>query len=101
MRIALKILAGLLSLYLLLSAALLAIMAQPPARFAKIVAHLPGPLFMLLPFEPLWGVARGGAVHTGDAAPDFELETLDKSAHVRLASFTGHQPVVLIFGSYT
>jgi hypothetical protein len=97
----LKILAGLLSAYLLLSAGLLAIMSQPPARFARIVSKLPGPLFMVLPFEPLWSVARAGRVNSGDAAPDFDLQTLDRTARVRLASFHGREPVVLIFGSYT
>ena len=37
----------------------------------------------------------------GDLAPDFDLETLDKSARVRLSSFRARKPVVLIFGSYT
>jgi peroxiredoxin len=46
-------------------------------------------------------VARAGHVRAGDTAPDFELETIDKSAKVRLASFRGREPVVLIFGSYT
>jgi peroxiredoxin len=40
-------------------------------------------------------------VRPGDTAPDFDLETLDKSARVRLRSFQGREPVVLIFGSYT
>jgi hypothetical protein len=101
MRILLKIAAGLVAAYLLLSACLFAIMVQPPVRFAKIVARLPWPLFMILPFEPLWAHARAGHLAVGDAAPDFDLETLDKSAHVRLSSFQGQKPVVLIFGSYT
>jgi peroxiredoxin len=46
-------------------------------------------------------LARGGHVRPGDTAPDFDLETLDKSARVRLRSFQGREPVVLIFGSYT
>ena len=101
MRSALKILAGLCAAYLLVSAGLLAIMFQRPARFAKIVSKLPGPLFLLLPFEPLWNIARAGHVRPGEAAPDFDLQTLDKTARVRLSSFHGQKPVVLIFGSYT
>jgi hypothetical protein len=101
MRIALKVLAGLAGAYLLLSAALLAVMFQPPGRFARIIARLPGPFFMVLPFEPLWSVARGGHLRAGDAAPDFDLETLDRTARVRLSSFQHRKPVVLIFGSYT
>jgi hypothetical protein len=101
MRLALQIFAGLVATYLLLCAAALAIMWQPPVRFAKAIAKVPGPMFMVLPFETLWGVARGGHVRPGDTAPDFDLETLDKSARVRLSSFRGREPVVLIFGSYT
>ena len=97
----LKISAGLLAVYLLLAASLFGIMIQPPARIAAIVARLPGPLFMLLPFPPLWSAARAGHVSPGDPAPDFDLETLDKTARVRLSSFRGRKPVVLIFGSYT
>ena len=41
------------------------------------------------------------ALKAGDAAPDFKLPTLDKSAQVELASFRGQKPVVLVFGSYT
>jgi hypothetical protein len=101
MRLALKVLACLAGVYLLLSAVLFAVMCQPPGRFARIIANLPGPFFGLLPFEPLWSVARGGHLHQGDAAPDFDLETLDRKARVRLSSFQHQKPVVLIFGSYT
>lgn len=101
MRIAFKILAGVAGAYLLLSAVLLGIMCQPPERFARIIAKLPGPFFMVLPFEPLWSVARGGHLRAGDPAPDFDLETLDRTAGVRLSSFQHRKPVVLVFGSYT
>jgi hypothetical protein len=37
----------------------------------------------------------------GDAAPDFDLPLLGRSERVRLSDFRGHQPVSLIFGSYT
>ena len=38
----------------------------------------------------------------GDQAPDFELPMLGmKDQKVKLSSFAGRQPVVLIFGSYT
>jgi len=96
-----KILAGLVAAYLVFCAVILAVMWQPPIRFAKAIAKVPGPLFLVLPFETLWSVARGGRLRAGDAAPDFDLETLDKSARVRLGSFRGREPVVLIFGSYT
>jgi hypothetical protein len=101
MRTALKLLAGLAAGYVLVSAVLLAIMWQPPVRFAKVVAKMPGPMFMLFPFETFWRLARGGQVLAGDTAPDFDLQTLDKAARVRLSQFRDNQPVVLIFGSYT
>jgi hypothetical protein len=101
MRKAIKVLAGLAAAYLLFCAVILAIMWQPPVRFAKAIAKAPGPMFLVLPFETLWSFARGGHVRPGDIAPDFDLEKLDRSARVRLSSFRDREPVVLIFGSYT
>jgi hypothetical protein len=37
----------------------------------------------------------------GDPAFDFELPLLETGKTVRLSSFTGEQPVALVFGSYT
>ena len=37
----------------------------------------------------------------GDEAPDFELLRLGSTGRVRLSSFRKHQPVALIFGSFT
>lgn len=37
----------------------------------------------------------------GERAPDFELDLHDGSGRVRLSSFRGDRPVVLIFGSLT
>ena len=37
----------------------------------------------------------------GEHAPDFELTTLDGKSTVRLSSFRGRKPVVLVFGSFT
>lgn len=37
----------------------------------------------------------------GEPAPDFELDLHDGSGQVRLSSFRGDRPVVLIFGSLT
>ncbi|NOX56625.1 MAG: redoxin domain-containing protein [Planctomycetes bacterium] len=37
----------------------------------------------------------------GEKAPDFELKTVDGKKTVRLSSFRGKRPVLLIFGSYT
>ena len=101
MRTALKFLVCLVAAWLLLCATLLAIMWQPPVRFAHVIAKLPGPVFLVFPFESLWSIARGGHVRPGDPAPDFDLETLDKNGRVHLRTFQGRMPVVLIFGSYT
>jgi len=42
-----------------------------------------------------------GGPKVGTAAPDFTLKNLDGKGEVKLSSFRGKQPVVLIFGSYT
>ena len=84
-------------------AALYGIMRQPPETFARFMAKIPGPVaFLVLPFETLWTHARAGSLQVGDAAPNFSLAKLDKSAAVQLSNLTAQgQPVVLIFGSYT
>jgi hypothetical protein len=76
-------------------------MTQPPDRFGAIMAHMPMPLMMVLPFETLWKQARGGTLAKGDAAPDFQLPALDHRTSVQLSSYRGVRPVVLVFGSYT
>ena len=47
--------------------------------------------------------SRAGTLKVGDPAPDFELKRLasGEGEMVKLSSFRGKQPVVLIFGSYT
>ena len=46
--------------------------------------------------------ARGQKVpQVGQVAPDFELKSPDGKQTVRLSSFRGGKPVVLIFGSHT
>jgi len=91
----------LLPLYVLFLAAMFVVMRQPPDRFGRIMAHLPMPTLLVVPFETMWNVARGGHVDVGDLAPDFTLPRTDHSADVTLSSFRGRQPVVLVFGSYT
>lgn len=92
-----------LVLWLVGCAVLYDVMRQPPEKFARFMAKLPGPApFLLFPFETLWLNARAGQLHVGDPAPDFSLQKLDKSATVQLSKLTAQrQPVVLIFGSYT
>jgi hypothetical protein len=96
-----RIVVSLLVLWLIFLAAIYITMRQPPERFATAIAKLPGPAFLLFPFETLWLRARSGTLHVGDQAPDFHLRTLDKTSEVSLSSFRGAKPVVLIFGSYT
>ncbi|HUK24812.1 MAG TPA: hypothetical protein VLV49_09545 [Terriglobales bacterium] len=77
-------------------------MKQPPEVFGRVMSHMPGPVvFLLFPFETLWTHARAGYLRIGDPAPDFTLMKQDKSGTVELAALTAHQPVVLVFGSYT
>ncbi len=44
---------------------------------------------------------RNNHPQVGEAAPDFELDLYDRSGRIRLSSFRGDRPVVLIFGSIT
>ena len=88
-------------LYAVFLTAMFVVMRQPPERFGAIMRHFPMPAMMLVPFEPMWNAARGGTLRTGDPAPDFTLPTADKASEMRLSSFRGRMPVVLVFGSYT
>ena len=101
MRILKRIAVTLLVAYLAFIAVAYAFMSQPPERFARAIAKMPRPLFLVLPFETLWNTARAGALQAGDMAPDFHLKTLDRDGEVSLAQLRGKRPVVLIFGSYT
>jgi hypothetical protein len=101
MRIAGRLLLGLLLIYAAFLGTVYYWMTQPPEQFARHMASLPGPLFLALPFPVLWNSARAGTLVPGDPAPDFHLTSLDRSSTVRLSQFRGQKPVVLIFGSYT
>jgi hypothetical protein len=100
-RRALVLLAILVSVHLTLCAGLYVAMFQPPDVFGRVIAKTPFPLLMVLPFETLWNLARGGRLQPGDLAPDFRLPTLDHKSTVQLSSYRGSRPVVLVFGSYT
>ena len=77
-------------------------MCQPPEKFGRVMMHMPAPVvFFAFPFETLWLRARAGHLHIGDPVPDFDLLKLDKTARIRLSELNHHQPVVLVFGSYT
>ena len=91
----------LLALYVVFLGGMFWVMSQPPGRFGAIMRHFPMPAMMIVPFEPMWNVARGGSLTVGDTAPDFSLPTADRKSEVRLSSLRGRMPVVLVFGSYT
>jgi len=44
---------------------------------------------------------RPAGPRVGEPAPDFKLKTKDGQREVRLSSFKGQRPVVLVFGSFT
>jgi hypothetical protein len=92
---------GLVVLYGVACAGIYTAMCQPPERFGAIMSHVPDLAFMILPFRPFWMSARAGKLKVGDAAPDFELPTVDHQHSVKLSSEYPSKPVVLIFGSYT
>src|SRR5436190_3490446 len=101
MRTVIRIVAVVVVIYAVAVASLAIAMRQPPDRFGQVMAKLPPIAFMALPFQPLWMNARAGTLEIGQPAPDFALKALDGGATVRLSSFRGKQPVVLVFGSYT
>ncbi|HET9320373.1 MAG TPA: hypothetical protein VFO27_11375 [Bryobacteraceae bacterium] len=94
-------LAGLALVYAVACLGIYAAMRQPPERFGAIMTRVPDAALVVLPFRPLWMSARAGTLQVGDAAPDFDLPTLDRSRNIRLSSEYPTKPVVLIFGSYT
>jgi hypothetical protein len=42
-----------------------------------------------------------GSLVPGDPAPDFDLKVVGGEGRIRLSSFAGKRPVVLVFGTYT
>jgi len=100
-RIAKRVVATLLVVWLVFVGFIFWAMNQPPEKFGAVMKHMPWPVFLVLPFETLWNRARGGTLHVGDAAPDFTLTKLDKSGTVELSELSKKQPVVMVFGSYT
>lgn len=104
MRWIIRIALGLVLLLMLLFGGLALSLYMGPSNFNKMMARIPtsqtpGPLFA--PLLPMMNLLRAGRLHVGELAPDFDLNTVDKKARVRLASFRGDRPVVLVFGSYT
>jgi hypothetical protein len=101
MRRALKIALVLLLPYPLLFVGFYIAMCQSPEVFSGIMSKTSNVAFLIFPFKRMWLSAREGSLKVGDAASDFSLETYDRKSRVRLSSFRGKKPVVLVFGSYT
>ena len=101
MRLILKLVLAIALVYGIGIGLFFAAMYQPPETFAAIVAKMPQQLSPLVPFRPMWMVARSGQLQPGDRAPEFELTTQDKESVVRLSDLNLGRPVVLVFGSYT
>lgn len=101
MRIFLKCGIAAIAVYAVLLGGLFLAMLQPPVVFGRVMSKLPTAAYFLFPFEPLWLWARRGGLRVGDLAPDFDLSSASGSPTVRLSSFRGREPVVLIFGSHT
>jgi hypothetical protein len=95
------ILAGVFLLWVAFVGFLWGAMHRAPEDFARVMSHLPMEVFLIVPFETLWTRARGGSLEIGDRAPDFSLVKLDKSSNLRLSEINAHEPVAMIFGSYT
>lgn len=100
-RIFLRLGAALLILYLVFLGVISWAMHQPPEVFGRFMKHMPGPAYLIIPFETFWSRARSGSLQVGDNAPDFTLASADHTSTLHLAELRGKQPVVLVFGSYT
>lgn len=90
------------SAYVVLFTVVLSAMCLPPVHFGKFMRYAPAPLVWgLLPAERMWRWARAGGLAVGDIAPDFTLPLRDQSRVIKLSSYRGKKPVLLVFGSYT
>jgi hypothetical protein len=72
-------------------------MALADAVFGQAPKSLPGEKFT----PPAPGERQPEKLKVGDAAPDFTLPDPSAKKEVKLSSFQGKKPVVLIFGSCT
>lgn len=103
-RRALKIAGVLAGVYVAFWLVVLVLAYRSPGSMARLIARIPGsetPGPILMPLQAIMFTARSGPLRVGMEAPDFELETADHRESVRLSSFRGSRPVVLVFGSYT
>ncbi len=111
-KIALKIMGPLLVVYLLACAGAYRAFRTVEGT-TKLMSAADTLMFVAFPLERLMTSARAGDLEVGQPAPDFELEFREspepngdpeqdsETERVRLSSFQGKKPVVLVFGSYT
>ena len=101
-RLAVRIFAAIVILYLGCTGFIWWSMHQSPEVFGRVMKRMPGEfVFLLFPFETMWTHARAGSLNVGDHAPDFSLTKQDNQGVVQLSTLNREKPVVLIFGSYT
>jgi hypothetical protein len=81
----------------LAAAVCIAYMVLAFAVFGQAPKSLPGEKFT----PPAPGERQPEKLKVGDAAPDFTLPDPSGKKEVKLSSFQGKKPVVLIFGSCT
>ena len=75
--------------------------ARRPSRWSRPAVSLAVAAVLAL-FVIARGLGPGaGRVQVGDPAPDFTLPALHGDAAITLSEQYRHQPVVLVFGSYT
>jgi hypothetical protein len=76
-------------------------MRQKPGTFSKVMSHTPDAAFIVLPFKSMWLNARKGSLRPVTLRRISGSRNIAKTSKVRLSSFRGQKPVVLVFGSYT
>ena len=73
---------------------------DPAVKFIEEMDNAP-PEKRVPNWEQVRALMTREAPKVGEAAPDFELKTLDGKQTLKLSQYAGKLPVVLIFGSYT
>jgi hypothetical protein len=101
LRLLVGIIAAIALLWVVATGMLYAAMTRPPETFGAVMTYVPPAAMAILPFKPLWMSARAGRLEVGDSAPDFTLPALHGETAITLSEQYRHQPVVLVFGSYT